>query len=38
MPPTPPFTDEVTAWNILIESFTASIDWHPAPVETGIQF
>ncbi len=34
--PTPPFTDEVTAWNVLLESFVANLDWHPgrpAPVE-----
>lgn len=28
--PTPPFTDEVTAWNVLVESFTERLDWHPA--------
>ncbi|WP_111766412.1 primosomal protein [Nakamurella deserti] len=27
--PTPPFTDEVTAWNVLVESFVAGLDWHP---------
>ena len=30
MQPTPPFTDEVTAWNMLVESFVANLDWHPA--------
>jgi hypothetical protein len=30
LPPTPPFTDEVTAWNVLVESFTGSLEWHPA--------
>lgn len=28
--PTPPFTDEVTAWNVLVETFAANLDWHPA--------
>lgn len=27
--PTPPFTDEVTAWNTLVETFSATLDWHP---------
>jgi hypothetical protein len=34
LPPTPPFTDEVTAWNVLVESFAANLDWHPAPADT----
>lgn len=25
--PSPPFTDEVTAWNILVERFVATLDW-----------
>ncbi|AZI58579.1 primosomal protein [Nakamurella antarctica] len=25
--PAPPFTDEVTAWNILVERFVATLDW-----------
>ncbi len=29
--PSPPFTDEVTAWNVLVEGFVASLDWHPEP-------
>lgn len=34
--PRPPFTDEVTAWNVVVETFLATLDWHPertAPVE-----
>jgi len=27
--PRPPFTDEVTAWNVVVESFVATVDWHP---------
>jgi hypothetical protein len=28
--PTPPFTDEVTAWNVVVETFAATLEWHPA--------
>ncbi len=27
--PRPPFTDEVTAWNVVVESFVTAVDWHP---------
>jgi hypothetical protein len=30
--PTPPFTDEVTAWNVVVETFAATLEWHP-PVD-----
>lgn len=29
IPPTPPFTDEVAAWNVLVETFAATLEWHP---------
>ncbi len=33
MSPTPPFTDEVTAWNVIVESFEYAVEWRP-PVAT----
>ena len=36
LPPTPPFTDEVTAWNVLVETFAATLDWHPAPAADSV--